>query len=89
MSGNRAGMSWRADTAEVRVDEIKFSIPVKTPKMFSIIGDRIRKKWPEILIEAHQENRSGSSIPVVRLLSCTVDDQIRLKYGKFEVKGVR
>ena len=87
MSGNQSGMSWRSDTAEVRTDEMKFSIPLKKPKMFSIIGDRLRQKWPEILQEIHQDSRSNK-IPVVRLLSCVIDDQIRLKYGKFEVRAV-
>ena len=89
MSGNQKGMSWRADVSEVRVDEISFSIPLKTANKYQVIGDRLRQKWPEILTESHQDTRSNPPPPVCRLLSCTVDDQIRLRYGKFEVRAVK
>jgi len=89
MSGNQKGMSWRSETKEVRVDELSFSIPRKTPNIYHLIGERIRQKWPEALVGAHEDNRSDN-IPIVRKISCTMNGhEINLRYGKIEVRAVK
>jgi len=89
MSGNQKGMSWRSETKEVRVDELSFNLPRKTPNIFHLIGERIRQKWPEVLVGAHEDNRS-ESIPIVRILLCTMNGhEINLRYGKIEIRKTK